>query len=132
MSELKELKAKINHLSVLVVDDEPAVLEGTSDFMRKFFHEVKTATNAHEALKVFEADSSIDVIFSDVKMPGMNGWELIQQLHAKNPNLFLGIMTGSPDEHPERMEICDVYLKKPVSIDEMVDLMNKLISVKGL
>ena len=132
MSELKTLKTKINHLSVLVVDDEPAVLEGTGEFMRKFFHEVKTAANAKEALDIFEREGNIDVVFSDVKMPGMNGWELIQLLHAKKPDLFLGIMTGSPDEHPERMEICDIYLRKPVSIDEMVALMNKLIAVKGL
>ena len=83
--------------TVLIVEDEPAVLEVASDIFDSLGYDVVTATDANEALKVLNDSPSIDVLFSDVIMPnGMNGVELARKAREMRPDLKILLASGYP------------------------------------
>ena len=127
MNDLTILREKVKALSILIVDDEEAVLDGSVTFMKKFFKNVESANNAPAALQKFSGHDGYDIVMTDIKMPGMSGWELIKKLREMDDKLFIAAITGSPEKTHVQLSQCDVYLKKPVSIDEMIDMLNKII-----
>jgi DNA-binding NtrC family response regulator len=80
-------------LSLLLVDDEPIVLQSLADWFRHEGHEVETASNAKEALRRV-AERTFDLAFLDIKMPGMDGLELQRRLAEAQPELTLVVMTA--------------------------------------
>ncbi|MBO1904577.1 PAS domain S-box protein [Microvirga sp. 3-52] len=83
--------------TVLIVEDEPAVLEVASDIFDSLGYDVVTATDANEAVEVLDGNPSIDVLFSDVIMPnGMNGVELSRKAREMRPNLKILLASGYP------------------------------------
>jgi CheY-like chemotaxis protein len=83
--------------TVLIVEDEPAVLEVASEIFDSLGYDVLTATDARQAVVVLEGNPSIDVLFSDVIMPnGMNGVELSRKAREMRPNLKILLASGYP------------------------------------
>jgi signal transduction histidine kinase len=129
---LAPIRAAKGHETVLVVEDDPDVLNIAVSGLQELGYQVKTATDAREALGVLRSDSAIDVLFSDVVMPGgMNGAQLAleaQRLRADLKVLLTSGYTASAltQEHglPEQMEV----LRKPYRRE---DLANKLRLVIG-
>jgi CheY-like chemotaxis protein len=70
---------------VLIVDDEPMVLSSFRRILSRE-HDVTTASSAEEALKLFEAGASFDVILSDLIMPGLGGMDLHERLRQRLPD----------------------------------------------
>ncbi len=62
---------------VLVVDDEPSVLHVTVEMLEDLGREVIAATNGFEALEKLSAEPRVEVLITDVNMPGMDGYELV-------------------------------------------------------
>ena len=131
MNNMKETREKIKSLRVLVVDDEDEIREGVLLFMRKFFENVDSAKDGEEALLIFKEDRTYDVVITDIQMPRMTGWKLIEALRAIDKDVFVTAMTGSHDDN-QLISQCDVYLKKPVNIDSMIEMMKKIIEKRGL
>jgi len=103
---------------VLVVDDDPVV--GKS-FNRVLTDEkgyiVVTAQNAHEALKKIHEDS-YDLVFTDIKMPGMDGVELAERVKSRQPWIPVVIVTGYGSmDNEQRAKAAGVsgFLRKPLS-----------------
>jgi CheY-like chemotaxis protein len=108
---------------VLVVDDDPVV--GKS-FNRVLTDEkgyiVVTAKNAHEALKRIR-EESYDVVFTDIKMPGMDGVELAERVKSRQPWIPVVIVTGyGTVDNEDRAKAAGVsaFLRKPLS-PEMIE-----------
>jgi CheY-like chemotaxis protein len=89
-------------MRILVVDDDASVLRAAERILSKAGHEVIAVGSADEALKLFEhVGFSLDLIISDVRMPGMNGVELaacISVNAASNAPVLL--MSGYPESSP--------------------------------
>jgi len=132
MNNLTTLREKVKTLSILLVDDEEKVLNRSVVFMKKFFECVDGANNAEAALKKFSDNDGYDIVMTDIKMPGMSGWELIAQLRKIDENIFIAAITGSPEATNVEIALCDIYLKKPVSIDKMVKMLEKIIKKRGM
>jgi two-component system cell cycle sensor histidine kinase/response regulator CckA len=84
--------------TVLVVEDADGLRELTSRLLRREGYTVLVAANANEALELFERDASIDVLLTDVVMPGFSGPELAKQLVEQRPALKVVYMTGYTDD----------------------------------
>jgi len=67
---------------VLVVEDDPALREIYAGALRGYGHEVRTAGDGAEALERLDNGWSPCIVFLDLRMPGMDGWELSRRLHA--------------------------------------------------
>jgi PAS domain S-box-containing protein len=82
---------------VLIVEDEPDVLEIAIDIFDSLGYDVLSANNAATALEVLKREPDIDVLFSDIVMPGgMNGVELAREARRMRPDLKLLLASGYP------------------------------------
>jgi DNA-binding NtrC family response regulator len=78
---------------VLVVDDEELYRRALERILRRVGHQVSTARDATEALALLAAQP-VDLVLADVKMPGINGLELVRQIHEFAPDLPCIVITG--------------------------------------
>lgn len=104
---------------VLVVDDDPVVGKSFDRVLSDKGYAVITATSGEDALRKL-AHEEYDVVFTDIRMPGMDGIEVAEQVKAKQPWVPVVIVTGysSPDNEL-RAEAAGVsgFLRKPLSPD---------------
>ena len=79
--------------NVLIVDDERGMREGCRRILARYAKLVETAGSGEEALEKFES-GLYDLALVDIKMPGMNGLELLDRLRAQDPDLVSLVITG--------------------------------------
>ncbi|HYO64013.1 MAG TPA: response regulator transcription factor [Pyrinomonadaceae bacterium] len=117
---------------LLVVDDEPNLLRAVAACLRGEGFDVVTARGGREAL-VRVAETVPDLIVSDIRMPGMDGYQLARQLRssprtALTPVVFL----TAKDETADRIEGfrtgVDAYLTKPFEPDELVAVIRSILA----
>jgi CheY-like chemotaxis protein len=83
---------------ILCVEDDAIVRRFVSDQLRRLGYRTIVASNGREALDVVESDVRIDLMFTDVIMPGgMDGWQLAQQVKKRRPVLRVLYTTGYSD-----------------------------------
>jgi PAS domain S-box-containing protein len=106
--------------TILLVDDEPKVLDICERFLRSLGYSVLTAKNGQEALETYEKNkANVAIVVIDMIMPGMNGRELFDQLRAIQPSLKALVSTGySVESAVSDLMIrgCKGYIQKPFSI----------------
>ena len=81
--------------TVLLIDDEPNVLDGLRRVLRKESYDILTANSAEEAAGLLN-DNSIDLIVSDEEMPGMSGTEFLGKVAQQYPDTVRLVLTGHP------------------------------------
>lgn len=92
--------------TLLLVDDEPAVLNLASIFLQKAGYKVFTAPNGPEALALFqEIRASTEILVTDVRMPVMDGLQLARSLREAKPGLKIVYMSGFPASEDLQEEI---------------------------
>ena len=107
---------------VLVVDDDPVVGKSFDRVLSGKGYAVITARNGEEALSKLRSET-YDVVFTDIKMPGMNGLEVAERVRASQPWLPVVIVTGyGTDAYEARAKAAGVsgFLHKPLS-PEMIE-----------
>lgn len=114
---------------VLIVEDEPMLLLVAAETMRDAGYDVFEAGEGQSALKILETDPKIDLLLSDIKMPGMNGYQLAEAGLALRPGLKILLMTGyAQDPIPRRMADAGVrVLYKPFDIDRLPKLAGEIL-----
>jgi DNA-binding NarL/FixJ family response regulator len=117
---------------LLVVDDEPNLLRAVAACLKTENYEVSTARSGHEAL-VNLAESVPDLIISDIRMPGMDGYKLARQLRASQRTALVPIVfLTAKDETADRIEGfragVDAYLTKPFEPDELIAVVNGILN----
>lgn len=78
---------------ILIIDDEEAVLKISEDILKKSHFNVKTALNGNEGLRLFENDR-FDLILTDIKMPRIDGLDVIKYVRTQNKEIPIIIFTG--------------------------------------
>ena len=84
---------------ILVVEDEPQVLDYVARLLRTSGYRILTAANGSEALALIESNSGIDVLLSDIGLPGMSGVELVGKAREIHPDLKVVLASGYAYEH---------------------------------
>jgi len=109
---------------ILVVEDNDDVRELAESMLEMADYDVVSAPSGEQALGMLEGGEEVDLLFTDVIMPGgMNGLELIERVHATRPGLPVLVTTGYMDELPgrhKRTEALDV-LGKPYQHQDLLD-----------
>jgi len=104
--------------TILVVDDEESIRELLGEAFKGAGYEVLTAADAEEALAIMR-QHNIQVVFLDLKLPGMSGVDMARAIRKENPIAFLYAMTGyvSLFELSDCREAgFDDYFTKPVKL----------------
>ena len=118
-------------MSIMIVDDEAIVRESLFHWFKKYGHVVDTASSGFEALEKLEA-YPFQLLFVDIKMPGMDGIELLEKVKEEYPDTLVIIITayGSIESAVKAMRIgATDYLLKPFKPDQ-ISLVMERISVQ--
>ena len=116
---------------LLVVDDDPGLLRAVAETLRVEGYEVTTARRGADAL-VCIAESLPDLIVSDIRMPGMDGYELVRNIRASArtkliPIVFLTAKDETADRIAGFRSGVDAYLTKPFEPDELVAVVANIL-----
>ena len=119
---------------ILLVDDEPEVLNAISRVLRKDY-KISKANGAHEALKLI-ADNEFDIILSDIRMPNMDGIELLTQIKRTNPEIARVLLSGYSDmdacQKAIEDEVASIILTKPWDNFELKNILKITLKAKQL
>lgn len=118
---------------ILFVDDEPNVLEGLKRMLRPFRHEweMKFAASGPEALAIL-AGTPAEVIVTDMRMPGMNGGELLTEVARRYPHMVRIILSGTEDQdlRMKAAVTAHQYLSKPCHGAGLRDVVNRAFALR--
>ncbi|MBZ5542909.1 MAG: response regulator [Acidobacteriia bacterium] len=119
---------------ILVVDDEPSVCTLLSERLGQNGYQCRTALGGEEALELLASEQA-EVVISDLRMKGMSGMALLEQVHNQFPHAAFMVATGVDDIQVsiEAMKkgACD-YLVKPIQLDSVVSSVERALEKKRL
>lgn len=108
---------------VLYVEDEKAVREQTQMILKDFVKEVYLASNGEEGLKI-ALEKEVDIIVTDILMPGMNGIEMLKKLKNEHNRVIPAIITTAFTETEYLMEAItlkvDGFIMKPINVKDLI------------
>src|SRR5499427_299225 len=119
---------------ILVVDDEVGMVTLLRNYLTREGYDVTTAPSAEVALQVLE-EHDLDVVLTDLRMPGMGGMELVREIHASRPETQVLLMTafGSIDTAVEAVKAGAYhFVTKPVKLPEVGALVHKALTERAL
>jgi len=122
------------HQSVLVIDDEPAILEVMRLNLAKEGYQVLTAASGEEGLAML-SEKLVDVVIVDYKMPGMNGIDFLEKAKVRRQDIpvILATAYGTIDMAVKAMKLGAYnYLTKPLNYEEMILLLKQAVEKKRL
>lgn len=115
---------------ILLVDDEPALLQTVQENLEYFGLSVVTAANGQEALEKVKSTPNIGMILSDIQMPNGDGWFLLKEVKALGQNFPIVLYSGNP--HLSRSEALKLgaleLVEKPFNFRELIKLINRELS----
>ena len=120
--------------SILIVDDEPSILQSLSGLLADEGFEVETATNGYEGLKIVEEESP-DLVLLDIWMPGIDGIETLKEIKKNYANIPVIIITGHGTiETAVKATKLGAYdlIEKPLSIDKVIVTINNALNFRRL
>ena len=110
---------------ILVVDDEKAICEILEEFLSLFGHSVTSANSGADAIEVVHR-ARPDVVFLDIRMPGMSGLDVLKEIKALDSSVRVIMISAFGDEETESMarELgADGYIQKPVDLPGLLVLL---------
>ena len=112
--------------TIMLVDDSATILLSISSILGKAGHSVEKAANAEEALKKFNAGVKIDLLITDLNMPGMNGIELIREVRKLPAYKFMPILFLTTESQQSRKQEAKEagasgWIVKPATADELLN-----------
>lgn len=119
-------------LRLLVVDDEPAVLETATRLLQACGHSVTSAPDGESALAAFSAaPDAIDAVILDLTMPGLGGAPLLRRLREKKPGLPVLVISGYTEQESAAGELLAAprvaFLPKPFRLEDLRAQLAKLV-----
>ncbi|MCB1852825.1 MAG: PAS domain S-box protein [Gammaproteobacteria bacterium] len=131
MRSISRVSTPAGKESILVVDDEQELMELTVEFLTEAGYQVITATNGVEAMESLAQHPEIDLLFSDVLMPGgMNGYDLVVQAQKKYPALRVLLTSGFTDNtvlSDVKRNLSTDILNKPYRKEELLQRIKRIL-----
>lgn len=115
------------NVKIMVVDDEPSVLESFKMILKIKDYAVETFPDGPSALAILEKDK-FDIAFIDYKLPGMDGLEVLKKIKGIDPDLEVIIVTAYATEssHANAITLGALeYLRKPFLMEEIYELVER-------
>lgn len=129
-----EAAATAPAVRVLLIDDEPDMLEVLQVFLETQGYDVATAESGARALERMRREGPFDVAITDLRMPGMSGVDTISALKALDPRLQVIVATGyATDETLRRCTDVGAFdhVRKPVELDDILRRIARAASARA-
>ena len=118
--------------TIMLVDDSATILLTVSSILGKAGYSVEQAANAEDALKKLDAGVDIDLLITDLNMPGMDGIELIREVRKLPAYKFIPILFLSTESQQARKQEAKAagasgWIVKPATTDELLNTIKRVI-----
>ena len=118
--------------TIMLVDDSATILLSISSILSKAGYAVEKAANAEAALTKFNAGTKVDLLITDLNMPGMNGIELIKKVRQMPAYKFVPILFLTTESQLERKQEAKAagasgWIVKPATADELLSTIKLVI-----
>jgi len=117
---------------ILVIDDEEAVRDILSQMLNAKGHDVVVAANGEEGIERFK-NKEFDLVFTDLGMPKISGWEVSKTIKEINPKIPIAMITGwGMEVNREKMSESgiDLIISKPFDFDQVIQLVSEAMELK--
>lgn len=125
-----EIRVELKKKTILVIDDQSDMGWIMSRIFNEQGHKVLVSRSGKEGLRKLAGYENIDLVFLDIKLPDLNGLDVLEQIKKTFPHTKVIIITafGSPEAREEALERgAFSFLDKPIQIDEMTRLANEVL-----
>jgi PAS domain S-box-containing protein len=132
-AEKNTIPALVEPAVILVVEDEKSILEGLVETFADAGHKVLAASNGLEGFERFLEAGKLDIVFTDLGMPKLSGWELIEQLRAFDPKLPIVIFSGWGDViNPMKLRQFGVakVIRKPFEMAKLHSTLYEVLAMR--
>ena len=121
--------AEAEPATILIAEDEAMVRMVEAETLRDAGFVIREARDGNEALSVLQSDAKVDLLITDIKMPGMNGYQLAEAGTKLRPQLKVILITGyAQDPLPQGMAHAGVkVVYKPFDIDVLPTLAKQVL-----
>lgn len=109
--------------TVLVTDDNRDVVDALKTFLDMSGYRVIAAYSAREALDALDEDASVGVVISDVRMPGLDGFDFLRVVKHRFPAIKVILVTGHAITDEDVVPAGATILRKPVEFEELLRLL---------
>ena len=117
---------------ILVIDDEDSVRDVLSRMLKAKGHQVAVASNGEEGIERFRSEP-FDLVFTDLGMPKVSGWEVGKTIKAINPKVPIAMITGwgvELDREKLSESGIDLSIAKPFNFDQVINLVFEAMELK--
>lgn len=123
-----------NTRAILVVDDESVIRRLLVQVLGSLGYRIESVASGELALRILEDDPAIELIITDVRMPGMTGQDLAEWVVRRRPDVLVVCMSGSPDDREGRLrrlieQGLVSFLPKPFVPTQVMKLVQRLLPV---
>jgi CheY-like chemotaxis protein len=120
---------QLHHDIILVVEDEPFVRMIAVDLLAEQGRIILEAGNAEEALEILDAEDRIDLLFTDINMPGeLDGLDLAKIAYRRQPDLKLIVTSGAKRLTSDEIPDDGAFIPKPYSTQTLTRLVQSKLS----
>lgn len=117
---------KVGH-PILVVDDDPGILDTVSEILQTEGYVVRTAMNGRDALARLDGERAVSLVLLDMRMPILDGWGFARALEGRTDRPKILVMTAAENARQWADEIhADAYLAKPFDLDDLLEAVERL------
>ena len=116
---------------VLVVEDDPANQMTMSALLHGMGHTPTVAERGDDALRILDTPQPLDLIISDVVMPGMSGLDFARRARLARPGMPIVLVTGDSDAMESVLESGAIALLKPYSPDTLRQVVGESLEARG-
>ena len=126
-NEKKDSIKMTTNKTILIVDDEVAIIKAASEILENFGYDVLTASDTHNAVKIAEEyENDINVLVTDMIMPDMNGKELADKISLIYPDIKILFISGYYSDVLSNQNE-EYFLQKPFSMNELANKVGMIL-----
>ena len=118
-----------NQAKILVVDDDPAILGLIEELLSAYEYQTILASSGEEALEIVSKQNSIDLLLTDIDMPGINGIILAKYILDLYPKIKVLFMSGYvlPETLFNKLGKKAAFLQKPFHVAKLIDKIKSIL-----
>ena len=121
--------------TILFVDDELPILKSLNRLFMDTEYEVLTAGSGEEALEIL-ADEKVDIVITDMRMPVMDGYQLLEKIKERHPNVLRIILSGYSEKNTIlaalQKNLAKLYILKPWDNDKLILLVDQIFETENI
>lgn len=118
--------------NILIIDDEPAIRELLCDILQSRGYKAVAVDDSLKGVELFEKEK-FDIVFTDLSMPEMSGWEVTDRLKSLNPEVVIVMVTGwgtQVDSRKLKAHSVDLLMAKPFEVKKLFEILNDAQKIK--